>query len=61
MLVTVRHQVNWEQSSAPAKPLSAPLADATPATTAFNEEATKPSTVMQEKHTSADFLAPAVS
>jgi hypothetical protein len=57
MLVTVRHQVNWEQSSA----LSAPLADATPASTAFNEEATEPSTVMQEEHTGADFLAPAHS
>jgi hypothetical protein len=42
-------------------PLAAPSADAIPATTTPNEEATKPSTVMQEKHTGADFLAPALS
>jgi hypothetical protein len=42
-------------------PLPAPSANAIPATTTLDEEATKPSTVMQEKHTGADFLASALS
>jgi hypothetical protein len=42
-------------------PLAAPSADAIPATTTLNEEATKPSTVMQEQQTDAEFTAPAFS